>query len=60
MIFSLPEYTQRLRTDLRLERIHNQSLIRAHSKQKQKSDNLKEENDRLKRENSNLKKRMGN
>jgi hypothetical protein len=59
MRYSLPEYTERLQNDLRLERIRNKSVIRAHAQQKQKSDTLQEENNRLKRENEKLKKENG-
>lgn len=55
MIFSLPEYTQRLRTDLRKERIHIQVALRAHALQKKKADDLEKENKRLKKENEKLK-----
>lgn len=56
MFTALPEYVQRLRVDLRHERIHNQTVIRAHAIQKKKSEDLQEENNRLKKENGQLKK----
>lgn len=56
MIFSLPEYTERLRIDLRRATIHNQTLKRIHLDQKKKIEELTEENKRLKRENGKLKK----
>ncbi len=56
MLFSLPEYTRRLRLDLRHATIHNQTLKKAHVLQKNKSDNLEEENKRLRKENGKLKK----
>ncbi|MGH2612086.1 MAG: IS66 family transposase [Rhabdochlamydiaceae bacterium] len=43
MIFSLPEYTQRLRVDLRQERVHNETLKRTQMQQKQKIEELKKE-----------------
>ncbi len=42
MLFSLPEYTQRLRLDLRRATINNQTVTRAHLLQKQKVEELKE------------------
>ena len=56
MFTVLPDYVQRLRVDLRYERIHNQTLFRAHMVQKKKSEDLEEENNRLKKENGQLKK----
>lgn len=56
MFAALPDYVQRLRVDLRLERIHNQTILRAHTIQKKKSEDLQEENNRLKKENGKLKK----
>lgn len=56
MFTALPDYVQRLRVDLRLERIHNQTVLRAHTIQKKKSEDLQEENNRLKKENGQLKK----
>ena len=63
MFVSLPEYTQRLRIDLRHATIHNQTLQRAHLLQKQKlkiiEDILKEKDKRIKKlekENEKLKK----
>lgn len=56
MFTALPDYVQRLRVDLRLERIHNQTVLRAHTIQKKKSKDLQEENNRLKKENGQLKK----
>lgn len=50
MIFSLPEYTRKLRLDLRRVTIHNQTLKKAHLLQKRKSDDLQEENKRLRKE----------
>lgn len=62
MFVSLPEYTQRLRIDLRRATIHNQTLQRAHLSQKQKLETiteiLKEKEKRIKeleRENDKLK-----
>lgn len=59
MLVSLPEYTQKLRIDLRRAIIHTQTLQRAHLSQKKKSDNLMEENKRLSKENEKLKKENG-
>lgn len=42
MMFSLPEYTQRLRLDLRRATINNQTVTRAHLLQKQKVETLEE------------------
>lgn len=42
MMFSLPEYTQRLRLDLRRATINNQTITRAHLLQKQKAETLEE------------------
>jgi len=56
MLFSLPEYTQRLRIDLRKQRVHNETLKRVHVDQKKKIEELTKENKRLKRENGKLKK----
>jgi len=56
MLFSLPEYTQRLRYDLRLARIHTQTLIRFCDGHKKKIEELTNENKRLTRENGKLKK----
>jgi transposase len=65
MIYSLPEYTQRLRIDLRRATVYNQVLQRAHSSQKQKLEKieeiLKEKNKRIKeleKENEKLKKEI--
>ena len=62
MFVSLPEYTQRLRLDLRRATIHNQTLQRVHLSQKQKLETieeiLKEKDKRIKeleRENEKLK-----
>jgi transposase IS66 family protein len=58
-MFSLPEYTQRLRSDLRQTRIHNEQLKRAHATQKKKTEDIEEENKRLRKENEDLKKENG-
>lgn len=50
MIYSLPEYTQRLRIDLRKKSIHNETLKRAHLDQKKKIEALEEEKRQLKKE----------
>lgn len=42
MIYSLPEYTQRLRIDLRRATVHLQTLQRAHNLQKQKLEKIEE------------------
>jgi hypothetical protein len=42
MIYSLPEYTQRLRIDLRRVTVHNQTLQRTHFFQKQKLKTVEE------------------
>lgn len=56
MIFSLPEYTQRLRIDLRKATVYNQTLKRVHLDQKKRIEDLIEENKKLKQENGKLKK----
>lgn len=50
MIYSLPEYTQRLRIDLRKQRIYNETLKRAHLDHKKKIEELEEEKKQLKKE----------
>lgn len=42
MMFSLPEYTRKLRIDLRRATINNQTIARAHLLQKQKGETLEE------------------
>lgn len=56
MIFSLPEYTQRLRIDLRKATIYNETLKRVHLNHKQKIEELTKENKKLKQEIGTLKK----
>lgn len=56
MFYSLPEYTQRLRIDLRRQTVHNETLRRVHLDQKKKIEELTKENGQLKRENGKLKK----
>lgn len=58
-MFTLPEYVQRLRIDLRHERIYTQTLKRVHLSQKKKVEVLEEENKRLRKENDELKKENG-
>lgn len=58
-MFTLPEYVQKLRIDLRHERIYTQTLKRAHLSQKKKVEVLEEENKRLRKENGALKKENG-
>jgi len=50
MIYSLPEYTQRLRIDLRKQRVYNETLKRVHLNQKKKIENLEKEKRRLEQE----------
>ncbi len=56
MLFSLPKYTQKLRIDLRKQRVYNETLKRVHVDQKKKIEELTKENKRLKIENGKLKK----
>lgn len=56
MNYSQSEYTERIRTDLRKQRVYNETLKRIHVDQKKKIDKLTEENKRLKWENGELKK----
>jgi cell division protein FtsB len=56
MLYSLPEYTKRLRIDLRKQTVHNETLKRVHLDQKKKIEELTKENKRLKKENGKLKK----
>ncbi len=55
---TLPEYTKRLRIDLRFERIHNKQLKRVHESQKKKIEALSEGNKRLHKENDRLKREL--
>ena len=50
MIYSLPEYTQRLRIDLRRQRVYNETLKRVHLDHKKKIEKLEEEKRQLKKE----------
>ena len=50
MLFSLPEYTRKLRIDLRHQRIHSQQLERIHLDQKKKIEELTQKNKRLEQE----------
>ena len=50
MIFSLPEYTQRLRIDLRKATIYNETLKRAHLGQEQRIEELINKNKQIKKE----------
>lgn len=50
MIFSLPEYTQRLRLDLRKATIYNETLKRVHLDHKQKIEELTKKNKQIKKE----------
>src|SRR6266566_2247889 len=54
-MLTLPEYVERLRIDLRHERVYSETLKRAHLSQKKKSDDLEEEYKRLRKENEALK-----
>jgi DNA repair ATPase RecN len=62
MFVSLPEYTQRLRIDLRRKTVHNETLKRVHLDHKkkieeliQKNKQLTEELEKFKKENEKLK-----
>ncbi len=50
MIYSLPEYTQKLRIDLRRKTVHNEALRRVHADHKRKIARLEEEKRQLKKE----------
>ena len=56
MIYSLPEYTQRLRIDLRQQRVHNATLQRVHVDHKKKIEELTEKNKQLEEELARFKK----
>lgn len=52
----LPDYVERLRTDVRFLRIHNKRLLRAADQLREKAKLLEEENDNLQKENDRLRK----
>lgn len=58
-MLNLPDYVERLRNDLRLSNIHNETLKRTHLLHKDKIEKLEEENKRLKKELERFKKENG-
>lgn len=59
-MFSLPDYVERLRKDLRFSRCHIARLDRSTNQFREKADKLEEENNRLKQENNKLRRENGN